>query len=290
MQSVSVFPGHRLGLFLGVLVSTILLSQSFAVAQPPKDKKADGAVHRIVILQGPNRSVHYVTSGNLSAGDRVAAYDLERAENDLTYANDLHQLKQQYVQSERVLEPQRRFVQEQLYGTQISYSGFSMGYGNYGYGARRYYYPYAWGGYGYGGFGGGLGGALVGSSYNVTRSLQYGMGNEGVLKNALVRGIAQDASSDYAAAAAKNYQNALSRAASSPVLSRDLSLRAEAAPAPSSEPAYKKGDKVTLWVGNDKYAGTVREDRAGWVVIQTDKAEVTIRKSEITRSEAPSKK
>jgi hypothetical protein len=46
---------------------------------------------------------------------------------------------------------------------------------------------------------------------------------------------------------------------------------------------------VTIWVGTDKYVGTVKDDLSGWVVLQTDKGEVTVRKSEITRSEVPSK-
>jgi hypothetical protein len=42
-------------------------------------------------------------------------------------------------------------------------------------------------------------------------------------------------------------------------------------------------------VGTEKYMGTVKDDRAGWVVLQTDKGEVTVRKSEITRSEVTGK-
>jgi hypothetical protein len=242
----------------------------------------------MVILQGPNRSVHYLTSGNISTRDRLAAFNLERAENGLTYVDDLQRLKQQYVNSERILEPQRRYVQEQLYGTQISYGGSSMSYGNYGYGGRRYFYPYAYGGSGYlGGFGRGMGGYLGSSYSNVIRSLQFGMGDEGRMKNALVHVIAQEASPEYAAASVRNYEAAAARAAASPLLSRDLSLQASPTPASTSAPSFKKGSRVTIWIGNDKYAGTVRDDGPEWVVVQTDKSEVTVRKSEITRFEVP---
>jgi hypothetical protein len=277
---------------LGILVTSLANGQQPQPEKVPPAKTTEapaGSVHRMVILQGPNRSVHYLTSGTISTRDRLAAFDLERAENDLTYVHDLQRLKQQYVNSERILEPQRRYVQEQLYGTQITYGGSNLYYGNYGYGGRRYY-PYAYGSYGYlGGFGGGFGGVLGSSYYNAVRSLQYGMGNEGVMKNSLVQVIAHEATADYAAAAVRNYQAAAGRAAASPLLSRELSLRADAsAPAPT-EPAFKKDSKVTIWVGNDKYVGTVLDDRPEWVVLQTDKAEVTIRKAGITRSEVQRK-
>jgi hypothetical protein len=55
------------------------------------------------------------------------------------------------------------------------------------------------------------------------------------------------------------------------------------------EPSFTKGSKAIIWMGNEKYEGTVKDDRSGWVVLQTDKGEATLRKSEITRSEAPSK-
>jgi hypothetical protein len=260
-------------------------------APPPRAAEpAPASVHRMVILQGPNRSVHYITSANLSSGDRLAAYDLERAENALTYHGDLQSLKQQYVNSERILEPQRLYVQEQLYGTQIRYGGSSVGYygGGGGYGGLGYagYYPY----YGFGGYGypGAIVGSLGSSSYSVTRSLQYGMGDEGRFKNAMVQVIARDASLGHTAAM-RDYDAAMGRASASPILSRDLALPKSTAPAAPQEPSFKKGSKVTIWLGKDKYAGTVRDDRPGWVVLQTDKAEVTVRKSEITRSEASAK-
>jgi hypothetical protein len=295
MYTHSVPLRRGLGTLLGVIALAAPHGRQCAAADPPP-----GSVHRMVIQQGVNRSVHYITSGNLSTGDRQAALDLERTENELTYLGNLQQLKHQYVKSELSLEPWRRYQQGLLYGRQV-YSGGSnatyanyMANGMYGVpGAFGYYgssSPYG-NGYGYGfGYPGGLGYASRSvQSYGETRSLQFGMGNEGVLKNAIVGAIARQGLPEYTVAATRDYQSALSRAAASPVLSRDLNLPKSGASAPSAEPTFTKGAKATIWVGNEKYAGTVKDDLSGWVVLQTDKGEVTVRKSEISRAEVPPK-
>jgi hypothetical protein len=123
----------------------------------------------------------------------------------------------------------------------------------------------------------------------VVRSLQYGVGDEGRLKDALVRVIAHDATADRSVAAVRGYEAAAARAADSAVLSRDLGLKKGPAPKPDQGLSFPKGSKVTVWVGKDKYVGTVKDDRGDWLVIQTDSAEVTLRKSEITRSEVSGK-
>jgi hypothetical protein len=294
MYTLPVSLSRGLGLLLGVLALTPATARQCAAAEPPP-----GSVHRMVIQEGANRSVHYITSGNLSTSDRQAASDLERTENELTYLRNLQQLKHQYVKSELSLEPYRRYVQGYLYGRQIHSAGYASTYANYvpngvygvpgTYGYNRFYSPYSYGGYGYGGYSGMAYASRSAQSYSETRSLQYGMGNEGVMKNAIVGGIARQALPEYTAAALRDYQSAVARAAASPVLSRDLNLPKSAASVPSAEPAFTKGAKATIWVGNEKYAGTVKDDLPGWVVLQTDKAEVTVRKSEITRAEVPPK-
>jgi hypothetical protein len=309
--SMCPFPvllSRGLGILLALVMTTMAHSQQITVARarqekapPPRDAEPPpGSVHRMVILEGPNRRVHYITTGNLTARDRQVAYDLERAENQLTYVHDLQRLKQQYVNSERILEPQRRAIQENLYGRYLQYSTYgaaysSSGYGGFGYVGGYYGYPYGyypffnngWGwGWGYGyGYPGGIYSSLGSTSYSEVHSLQYGMGDEGRMKDALVQVIAHESSPDHAAAAVRDYDAAIARAAASPVLSRDLGLPKIVPPAPSPEPTFPKGGKATIWLGNDKYVGTITDDRPGWVVLQTDKAEVTVRKSEITRSE-----
>jgi hypothetical protein len=109
------------------------------------------------------------------------------------------------------------------------------------------------------------------------------------MKNAIVQVITQQSSPDYAAAVVRDYEAAVSRAAASPILSRDLGLPKSAVQTPQKELSFTKGSKAVIWVGVEKYEGTIKDDRPGWVVLHTDTGEVTVRKSEITRSEVPSK-
>lgn len=220
------------------LLSLVVAVPFVAAAEP----NTPGSVHKMVIYQGSHRSVHYIVTGDLSASDRQAARELERAENEANYVYDLQCLKHQYVASERVLEPIRRAVQQQLYGISISTRNFNSNYGSYGYASPMFYgyTPVGFGWGGFGGYGGGYSSPLSGytssSATTVTRNLGYGMGNEGVLKNALVQVIAREATAEYAAAAATSYHDALATAAASPVLSKALSLpRVEPRPAPKKK-------------------------------------------------------
>jgi hypothetical protein len=143
MRSFPVSLSRRLGVLLTVALTPMVYGQQAQVAKqaqpkPPAVKPvADettppGSVHRMEIYQGPNRSVHYIPSGDVPTSDRLAAYELERTENEMIYAHDLQRLKQQYVNSERMMEPQRLYVQEQLYGASISYGRSFAGFGGFG--------------------------------------------------------------------------------------------------------------------------------------------------------------
>lgn len=255
MCSHSVPLRHGLALLLGLAAAATAHGQQIVTASLRQDKaqqrrdsgSTDGSVHRITILEGANSRVQYVTTGNISSSDRQSLYNLERAENELAYLRDLQQLKLEYVKTERLLEPHRRAVQMELYGREIVTSNYSSSYVNYspnrtygypgglyGYNTGGYwpYYsfsPYSYGGYGYGG---GALGYRGSSGYTERRSLQYGMGDEGRMKNAIIQTIATPSSSDNVNAAIKNYETAVDRAAESPVLSRDLGLKKRATPPP----------------------------------------------------------
>lgn len=238
MRTFPIHRGRGLGVLLGVVATMTAHSQQSPAAEP-----SSPSVHRMVIVEGANRRVHYIGSDGLSTSDRLAAADLERTENELAYLSELQQLKHEYVRSEISLEPYRRYVQRQLYGTRIQYGGYNSTYANYvpnsglgvpgtnGY--NTFYGPFSRG-YGYGGYGypGVAYGSGMGSSYSVTQSLQYGVGDEGRFKNAIVSVIAQQASPEYAATALRNYEAALNRAAESSVLSRDLGLKKSDSPPP----------------------------------------------------------
>jgi hypothetical protein len=278
---------------------------------------ARGKVHRIEEYRGSSLRVRYFLTGDVSAQERATARELERAENEKNYLDDLGNLKQQYVNDERIMEPFRRGVQQQLYGTSVtsegdstrlggagygsSYGGFPgyglyggfPGYGLYGgfpgYGLYGGFPGYGWGGYGY--RQGVLGGYLGHSQTTVKQSLENGVGDEGRMKTAIAPAIAAQLSPEYAEQAEQHYEKAMTRAASSPTLAKALHLRPtdEATASRPSEPSYAKDSTVTVWAGNDKYTGVVMADRPGWVVLKTDEGEMTLRKSTIERSLVRSK-
>jgi hypothetical protein len=285
MRLLPVHLCRGLGILLGVIAAAMAQGQP-GKTDKPASPAATGSVHRIVIFEGPNQSVHYVTSGNLSTGDRLAVMDLERSENELTYLSNVQSLKHQYVNSERVLEPQRRYVQEQLYGTQIRYGGSNSIYGRSGYGGRGYS-PYFYGGF-YGGYPGSFGGYSESSSYSAIRSLQFGMGDEGRLKNALVSVIAKDATPEYATTARRSYEDSVTLASSSPTLSRILSLPKSEGRRPEAQGPYKKGTRLTVTLKDkEKLTGTVEADGPEWLTLRTADSRVTIRKAEILRYAEP---
>jgi hypothetical protein len=284
------------GVLCGVAFAAAAFGQApipvrYAVHEEPRPaaKPAvgdNGAAHKMEVYQGPNRTVYYFAG---SPGEQSMLHDLQRAENEMAYLDDLQALRRQYVTSERTLEPQRLYVQEQLYGTSISYSRYDAlsGYG-YGFGSGyaypyAYAYPYSYGSYGYPGFGGG---SLGASSNSVTRNLAYGMGDEGCLKNTLATAIAQQAlSPEYYQAVSRGYQAALGRVASTPSLAKALHIDkkdiGEAAGPPDAQPPKPGTSLVTTKTG-DRIEGKLTED-GDWYVIDTGKTETRVRKSEVIR-------
>lgn len=323
MRCIPIRLGRALGVCIGILAAAALAygqqtTSKYARATAPPAKKtvavespARGSIHRIELYSGTRRSVRYLISGEVSDRDRAAARELQQAENEANYLYDLERVKQQYVSDERLLEQQRRAVQQQLYGTsvrterdltqggrQFYNGGYGLGgmggYGGFpGYGLFGGYPGYGmyggYGGLGYGMYGGYGYRAGLTNSYNgrsrqtVTRGLQNGVGDEGRIKAALAPIIAGQASQDYADEVQNHYEQALARAASSPMLAKTLSLRKAATATVNAEPAYPEKSKVTLWVGADRYDGVVKADGASWLVLQTDDGEMRVRKSTIER-------
>jgi hypothetical protein len=238
------------------------------------------------IYNGPTREVRYYAA---SPGERSTLSDLERAENELGYVKNLEALKRQYVNSERILEPQRRYVQEQLYGTSISF-GWYNSLAGYGYGTDfgrpgsvyPYVFPYNYGGYSYPGFSGYLGGF----STSVTRNLAYGMGDEGRFKDAMVQVIAQQAASpEYMAQAYRNYAAALNTAASNKAIARSLKLGPPSEALPAAIPPEQTKAPVTLILkGGDKLEGSsVREDGDTYVLKLSGGSEIRVPKGDVSK-------
>src|SRR5438477_5358662 len=117
--------GGAAAVALGLLTTTAGRAQE-KLPQParPAAREADapGGVFRMVIRNGPIQTVNYVAGRDVTPGDAATLRDLEGAENAAMYALDLQRLKGQYVASERLLEPQRRFIQAALYGQSINVS------------------------------------------------------------------------------------------------------------------------------------------------------------------------
>jgi hypothetical protein len=236
------------------------------------------------IFEGPNRTVRYFSNG--SPGEQSMLNDLERSENQMAYLKDLQGLLRQYVRSERTIEPMRRYIQEQLYGTSISTgwyntegsvipSSYGPGYG-YGY-AYPYAYPYNYGGYGYGGLTAYTGGSMT----SVQRNLGFGVGDEGKLKDDLSQVIAQQAASpDFQAAVIRNYNTAMGQVSRNERLARDLGVKS----GPIAEAGYEAAP-VTLTLKNgDKVEGTTLDEDGDWYVLDKGKShEERIRKSEVVR-------
>jgi hypothetical protein len=275
-------PGLRAGLCLGVLTASLALSPPSQAQQPRP------AVHRIEIHQGVNHFVDYVPSGPVTLGDRAAARDLQRAENELTYVDNLQRLKHQYVNSELEMEPRRLYAQEELYGLSINVSNFTTGW-NYPNWGGGYGYPYAWngnryGGFGYGGFGygGGLGGFAGGSGWSANRSLAHGMGDEGVMKNALVHVIAKEASPEYAGSVAKGYRDAFTAAAKSELLRNSLALGKDGVPPnPERTLGYPTGQTLFTLRGQPPISGVVAREDANWLIVRTAWGEVSVSRKDV---------
>lgn len=229
-----------------------------------------GDVLRTEIRNGSSRRVHY-SSPSTSPGERSALADLERAENEAAYAEDLMALRQEYVTSERLLEPYRRTVQQQLYGFNLESTDSSFFRGGYGPGGLGYPFGLGYGGYyGYG----------YGGSTTVFRSLANGVGDEGRFKDEMVRQIARQATPEYATAAARGVNTALASAAESDRLRAGLRL-------PGRGTAFAAGEqprKVTLTMKDGKtLSGILAREDGDWLLVETAGSDVSVRKSDVTR-------
>src|SRR5262249_54566657 len=113
MRRVLFTAGRGLGVFLGGLLVSPLMAQGPLPAPTPyypvqsrvtvpAEARQRGDVLRMDVYSGPTRRARFFST-NLSPGEMAAVRDLERAENDVAYADDLLSLRQIYADSERIL-------------------------------------------------------------------------------------------------------------------------------------------------------------------------------------------
>jgi hypothetical protein len=259
------------------LLSAALLASAAAAADvKPAVAPAGPEVHRLVILNGPTATVHYFSAG-VSPGDQAYLRELERAENDASYAEDLQALRRKYVADELALAPIRRAAQAGLYGRNITRT-YEDYVGSAGY-WPGYAYPYAYPTY-FTGYPGGYS-SFASSSSVINQSLANGVGDEGALKTAMAQVIAGQATPEYTASTARAYTTALNRAAESEALRTALNLKADG--------TSVGGEPVTLVLkGGEKVQGTFRDEDADWITIQTGKSpknRTQIRKADVVRIE-----
>jgi len=150
-----------------VALALSLTSLGQAQTKDNKDKKIRPAVdetdvHRMVIINGKDRIVHYFSKSG-SPAEQAALRNLERFENEMAIVDSLQDLKRQYVATESAMEARRRQVQMQLFGRSFeTNNSASMGGTNISFGPQSVDAPLlANGGFGipttglFGGFGGG---------------------------------------------------------------------------------------------------------------------------------------
>lgn len=280
-------PLSRFGAALAALVVVGTLQ-----AEPPRRKVGtiQPAVHQMEILNGATRTVRTFGIG-LSTGEVASLGDLDRLENEASFAHDVQALKRQYVASERLLEPHRRDVQLELYGRAVTRTDYDSlnttanfgtnGFGANGFGANGF----GTNNFGTNGFGFGVGGFgfnspasfTTGSSGGQTtevRSLAGGVGNEGPLKASLAAVIAKQAEPTYAASVAREHRQAIATASSSPRLRAGLrlqtpdDLRKEDNAIRAAGYETPIANRVTLTLANGKkVVGTnLREDKE-WITL-----------------------
>jgi hypothetical protein len=240
------------------------------------------------VNNGATQSVRYFTQG-LSPGESTTVREMEQLENELLYARSLQALKQQYIADERYLEVHRREVQRALYGLTIN-RGLSIGgFGGFG-PTNLAYVPDVGGPYGYGYFGGYGGAFLGGATSSVTETLATGVGDEGAIKDALARVIAQQATPQYMAALDREFDRVAMRASASPTLRVALGLpsvgdrmRERRRELDIGRPVNweKAAIILTLQDGTEVFGSKMRETKDWIILTKLDGGEMRLRPAKV---------
>jgi len=291
--------GTGLALTLGVLATPALAqaprpvaSSSAAEIQPAtisnrgpaqagKDDSTEPGVHQMVILNGPTRTVRYFAPG-ASPGEQTALKQLEQSENELALNDSLQALRQQYVNTESLMEARRREEQSRLYGLSMNdrtsssatYSGVGLGQPSpFGTPSLASYPGWMGGWWGNPGSAYGTNQVTLSQESSTNQSLANGIGDEGQFKTAMVREMARQANPEAAATALHNYQTALANVGS--LRSGGVTLAAAETTTPHKVVvSLKDGEKVSGLL--------VRQD-GGWITIRTGDSVEQIRMTDVTR-------
>jgi len=244
-------------------------------------QSADPSVHQMVIYNGPTRTVRYFAKG-ASPAEQAALKQLEQAENELALSDSQQALRQQYVNTESLMEARRREVQRKLYGLSISTRESSSG--SYSAGGPGQPSPYGtpfltsglgwWGGFGAYPSAGYSGDQVTLRQENETnQSLANGIGDEGQFKRAMVTEMARQANPQAAATALHNYESARANLAG---------LRTSGVAAASAETTTPRRVIVTLKDG-EKITGVVVREDGSWITLRTKDSEEHVRLEDVNR-------
>ncbi len=139
-------------------------------------------------------------------------------------------------------------------------------------------FPYGVGGFGNiaGSFGYAGGGATLST---VTNSLASGIGNEGVIKDVLVRGLAEATTPEATLRATRAYDAALARVADSKVGEKLRLVKRE----------RTVGSFVTLTMkkNNEQITGNLVSEENDLITVETAREEITVRKADVDRIVRP---
>lgn len=264
----------------------------------PAFSERDTGVHQLIIQSGPTRSVHYFARSG-SPSEEAALRKLEQAENELTLQESLQSLRQQYANTEAIMEARRREVQRQLYGLntevkysdQASYSGVGLGQ------PSPFGTPFATGFFNGGSFFGGafpmagVANGPFGASYGgesstlksentVNRSLANGIGDEGKFKTAMVTEMARQSTPESISTAIRNYESALANA---------VGVRGGREVGVTFEKMTPQRVTVTTTNG-EKVTGLLLRQDSDWIVVRTNDSEERIRMADVSRIKMELKK
>jgi hypothetical protein len=262
-----------------------------------KDEKAkpafsdrDTGVHQMVVVSGPTRNVHYFARSG-SPSEEAALRKLEQAENELALQESLQGLRQQYVNTESLMESRRRVVQQRMYGLNITSKTVNqttyplVGQGE----PSPYGTPFATGFFNGGsffpmgglGYGGGMGyGTTQRSEYDVNQSLANGIGDEGRFKTAMVAEMAKQSTPESISAAIRNYETALANA---------VGVRGSRVVGVTFEKMTPQRVTVTT-SGGEKVSGELIRQDNDWIVVRTADSEERIRMADVSRVKMEIKK
>jgi hypothetical protein len=317
MNAVLVNMGRGTGIVLGLLLATAAYGQAptptpisrpgVIVEKPKQPLNPTGAAHRMEIQNGRTIGIR-LFGKDLAPSEMAALRDLERAENEASYAELMADLRYSYLRNEMEMEARRHNVQLALYGTStFSTSGgfagacgspaaYQMGYAALpnglslvanpfatstvypGQAAYNRLYPNV--------YTPGYWGDSFTGTVSTFDSLQNGMGDEGVMKNEIVKGMSAGYTRDSVTAANRNLDNAVNRIAYMPKVRDALN-----GPEPGRVVPVATPGAVTLTLKDIKepLKGKLVGEDGDFLVVQTDTEEVRVRKEDVVRSARPLK-